>query len=298
MRLVNVKVRGRARLGIEEQGQVYVFLEEWARERNVPLTIEELFEHTDVNGYANELSGLFQSHRAETEVFSSVDLEFVAPVPNGKKIICVGLNYKKHVEESDMTLPSVPLLFSKFGNSLAGHNEVVKHPTFTNQMDYEAEVCVVMGRQARNVSKDSALNYVFGYANANDLSARDAQFVTSQWLLGKTCDGFCPVGPSVVTTDEIVDPTALDIHCSVNGETRQSSNTSYMIFSFPELIAYISKHITLEPGDIILSGTPEGVVFGMPKEERVWLKPGDEVVVEVAGLGKLCTVVGQSEVTD
>ena len=155
----------------------------------------------------------------------------------------------------------------------------------TEKLDYEVELGIVIGKTAKNVSEESALDYVFGYCTANDLSARDLQMRTPQWMLGKTCDGFCPVGPYLVTKDEVGDPQNLQLKTVVNGEIRQNSNTSDMIFSCREIISYISKHMTLVPGDMILTGTPEGVIMGFPPEKQNYLKPGDTVTVEVEKLG-------------
>lgn len=214
-------------------------------------------------------------------------LTFGPAVTGPGKILCVGLNYRKHAEETGSAIPQTPILFSKFNNALAGHLEDVPLPAVSQQVDYEAELAIVIGRTASNVSKEDALDYVFGYCCANDLSARDLQFRTQQWLLGKTCDKFAPVGPYLVTADEVREPNNLRISCSVNGEVRQSSNTSDMIFHCDEIISYVSQHMTLEPGDIILTGTPEGVVLGYPQEKQVYLQAGDVVTVEIEKLGNL-----------
>jgi 2-keto-4-pentenoate hydratase/2-oxohepta-3-ene-1,7-dioic acid hydratase in catechol pathway len=206
-------------------------------------------------------------------------------VPNPGKIICVGLNYRRHAVESGMAIPTSPILFPKYSNAIAAPGEPVVLQTNATEYDYEAELGVVIGRRAKNVSEQEALNYVLGYCNLNDLSARDLQFRTSQWLLGKTLDQFMPIGPYLVTPDEVGDPQALDIRCWVNGALRQSSSTADMIFSVAYLVSYLSQYMTLEPGDVIATGTPEGVVFGM--QEKQWLKPGDEVSIEIAGLGRL-----------
>lgn len=212
-------------------------------------------------------------------------------VPQPGKIICVGLNYRPHAAESKMEIPEFPVLFSKFNNSLTGAGAAITIPAGVMQMDYEAELAVVMGSRCQDVPEASALSHVLGYCNANDLSARDLQFRTGQWLLGKSPDGFCPLGPYLVTADSVPNPDALAIRCTVNGEVRQESNTRHMIFSCRFLISYISRYITLEPGDVILTGTPEGVALGRP--DKPWLKPGDRVTVAVEGLGELTnTLVG------
>ena len=184
-----------------------------------------------------------------------------------------------------MPPPAEPVLFSKFNNSLAAHNEDIPLQADWGAVDYEAELGVVMGAEVRNVSVDEALDAVLGYCNMNDISERDLQMRSGQWLLGKTLDKFLPVGPIVVTADDIPDPQNLSIKGWMNGELRQDSNTADMIFSVAEVIAYASQVMTLSPGDIISSGTPEGVILGMTP--RVWMQPGDEYAVEVDGLGRL-----------
>ena len=216
---------------------------------------------------------------------AEADLRLAPCVPNPGKIVCVGLNYRRHAEESGAAIPETPVLFSKFGNVLAAPEELVPLPDVATQYDYEAELAVVIGRRARNVSEDDALSYVLGYCNANDVSARDLQTRTSQWLLGKTLDKFLPIGPWLVTADEAGDPQAHTLRTWHNGTLRQDSTTADMIFSVREIVSYVSKHFPLNPGDVIVTGTPSGVIMGLP--EKNWLKPGDEVTVEVEGLGKL-----------
>lgn len=206
-------------------------------------------------------------------------------VPNPEKILCVGLNYRRHAEESGSAVPEVPVLFSKFNNALAADGEDVPLPDAAEKYDYEVELAVVIGKTAANVSEDRALDYVLGYTNANDLSARDLQMRSSQWLLGKTLDKFCPIGPYLVTADEVSDPQQLSTKSWLNGELRQNSNTVDMIFSIAEVIAYVTRYFTLKAGDVILTGTPEGVILGM--QEKVWMKSGDVVSVEVGDFGKL-----------
>jgi 2-keto-4-pentenoate hydratase/2-oxohepta-3-ene-1,7-dioic acid hydratase in catechol pathway len=206
-------------------------------------------------------------------------------VPNPGKIVCGGLNYRKHAEETGAAIPTTPVLFSKFLNTVAAPDEDVPLTDAATQYDYEVELAVIMGETAKSVSTADALNAVFGYSTANDLSARDLQTRTSQWLLGKTMDKFMPIGPYLVTADEVGDPQKLAIRTWLNGELRQNSNTDDMIFPVAEIVSYISRHFTLEPGDVIITGTPEGVILGMA--EKRWMVPGDVVEVEVDGLGKL-----------
>lgn len=214
-------------------------------------------------------------------------LRLAAAVPYAGKILCIGLNYRRHAAESGMQPPSQPVLFSKFSNSLAAHNEDVPMSREWQAVDYEAELAVIIGKTARHVSEADALDYVLGYANANDLSERDLQLKTpgGQWLLGKTLDKFLPIGPYVVTADEIPNPQALQVRGWMNGELRQDSNTSDMIFSVAQVIAHTSRYFTLNPGDIISTGTPEGVILG--RAEKIYMQPGDDYAIEIEGLGRL-----------
>lgn len=208
-------------------------------------------------------------------------------IENPGKIICIGLNYKKHAAEEGSAIPNEPIVFGKFSNSLAGHLEAIPIPPESRQVDYEGELGIVIGKKSFNVSTERALDYVFGYFIANDVSARDLQFKSSQWLLGKSCDKFAPIGPWIVTTEEIPNPNRLQIQTFVNKKIRQNSNTSDMIFSCDRLISYLSKFFTLLPGDIILTGTPEGVIQGMPDRDRNWLKKDDVVEITIERIGEL-----------
>ncbi len=213
---------------------------------------------------------------------------FGPAVPRPGKIICVGLNYRQHAQETGNPIPPVPVLFNKYNNSLVGHRGRIPLPTkVSTKFDYEVELVLVMGRKARDVPEEKALSYVFGYANGNDFSARDLMRASSQLMLGKTCDGFAPLGPYVVTADQIADPQNLKIATYVNGEQRQNSNTADMIFSCAQIVSYCSRHMTLLPGDIIYTGTPQGVILGYPPEKQIWLKPGDKVVTDVEKCGVL-----------
>lgn len=213
-------------------------------------------------------------------------ITFAPSVISPDKILCVGLNYDSHTNEVNIKQPEVPTLFSKFNDCLIGHNAPIHLPKECEQFDYEAELVIIMGKTAKNVSEKDALSYVFGYSAGNDFSARDLQLLTGQWLLGKACAEFAPLGPYIITSDEI-DPDNLDIQCEVNGELCQSSNTKNMIFSCSQIISYISKYITLNPGDIIYTGTPEGVILGRKDAEKNWLKSGDKIDVTIENLGTL-----------
>lgn len=211
-----------------------------------------------------------------------------APVVTGcDKILCIGLNYRRHAKECNLPLPPAPVLFNKFSNALAADGDVVRLDPAYMEYDYEAELVAVIGKSARNVTEEEALDYVFGYTCGNDLSTRDLQFARSnQWLLSKTFDGFAPIGPCLVTEDE-VDPKDLRISSVVNGEKRQDSTTADMIFSTAQIIADLSRHFTLMPGDLIFTGTPQGVMHGYPANQKNWLKPGDSVEVNIEGIGTL-----------
>ncbi|MCS7044316.1 MAG: fumarylacetoacetate hydrolase family protein [Bryobacteraceae bacterium] len=209
----------------------------------------------------------------------------LAPLPRPPKILCAGLNYRDHAAEAKMEIPQVPTIFSKFHNTIIGPGATIFLPKNSKKPDYEAEFAFVIGTGGRHIPASEWRSHVFGYMCFNDVSARDFQLATSQWLMGKTFDGFAPTGPWITTADEIADPHALDIGLFLNGERMQASNTREMIFKIPELIEFISSVLTLEPGDIVATGTPAGV--GFSKKPPRWLRPGDEVVVRIEGLGEL-----------
>jgi 2-keto-4-pentenoate hydratase/2-oxohepta-3-ene-1,7-dioic acid hydratase in catechol pathway len=213
----------------------------------------------------------------------------LAPLSRPPKIICVGLNYRDHALECNAEIPKVPTIFSKYTTAIIGPGEAIVLPKHSKEPDYEAEFAVVIGKGGRYISKDRWREHVFGYTNLNDVSARDFQMATSQWMIGKTFDTFAPVGPAIVTADEIPDPHALDIQMIINGEVLQSSNTSQMVFRIADLIEHISSVFTLEPGDIISTGTPAGV--GEAKKPPRWLRPGDKVVVRISGIPELSNEV-------
>ena len=211
-------------------------------------------------------------------------LEIGPAVINPHKVICVGLNYREHAAEAGMDIPNEPVLFNKFNNSIAAPGQDIDI-TGLVRVDYEAELAFVMGEQTRRVSVEDALDKVFGYCTSNDISERELQFRSGQWLLGKALDGFLPIGPYLVTADEVPDPQDLSIRGWLNGEIRQNSNTSDMIFTVAEIISYISQYMTLDPGDVVITGTPPGVIMG--REDKAWMKEGDSYAVEIGNLGKL-----------
>jgi 2-keto-4-pentenoate hydratase/2-oxohepta-3-ene-1,7-dioic acid hydratase in catechol pathway len=213
----------------------------------------------------------------------------VLPIERPQKIICVGLNYRDHAEEQGTAVPEQPILFAKWPNTLIGPGDPIVLPEISEQVDYEAELGVVIGSRVRSVSVENALAAVGGYVCLNDVSARDLQFSDGQWTRGKSPDTFCPVGPRVVPAAEIPDPQALGIRALLNGELMQDSTTANMIFGVAEIVAFASQTMTLEPGDLIATGTPAGV--GVFRDPAVFLQPGDEITIEIDGIGALTNPV-------
>ncbi len=215
------------------------------------------------------------------------EVALLPPIPGPQKVVCIGLNYRSHAEEAGQEPPTTPTFFAKFANALAAPGADVALPASSRKVDYEAEVAFVVGRQARAVAEAEALDHVAGYMLLNDLSARDLQFATPQWMPGKVFDGAAPCGPALVTPDEAGAPDAIAIELTLNGEVMQSATTADLIHSIPFLLSHLSTLMTLEPGDIVSTGTPAGV--GSTREPRVWLKAGDEVVITSPTLGRLET---------
>lgn len=211
------------------------------------------------------------------------------PVPRPRKVLCIGLNYRDHARESGMPIPERPLIFSKLPTCVVGPEDTIHLPEGSSQVDYEAELGVVVGRRIARGDRAEAARAVLGYLNLNDVSARDFQFADGQWQRGKSCDTFCPIGPFLATVDEVPDPHRLRIRCRVDGVTLQDSNTDQLVFGVPDVIEALSRTITLEPGDLIATGTPPGV--GFARKPPVWLRPGSRVEVEVEGLGVLANPV-------
>ena len=251
-------------------------------------TVDELLRSGDADGVARIVAGA---------KVSGVPLLAESAIVHGRlfanpgKIICVGLNYRQHAKEIGMPEPRVPPLFNKFNNALASHQCVITLPPkeISTKFDYETELLIVIGKACRNVTEANALDYVAGYCTSNDFSARDLQLElpAGQWMIGKTLDNFAPIGPYFVSADLVGDPNKLKLETRVNGELRQSSNTADFIFNTQQIVAYISKHWKLEAGDIIFTGTPQGVIAGKPKDRQVWLRAGDEVVSSIEKLGEL-----------
>lgn len=248
-------------------------------------------------GYADVMSLCAQGEegraRVENWIYNPppdavVDLasvKLLAPVPRPHKLICVGLNYRDHAIESNMEIPTVPTIFNKFPNVVIAPGDPIVLPKVSEKPDYEAEMAFVIGRGGRNIPAERWADHVFGYTIVNDVSARDYQLRTSQWLMGKTFDTFAPMGPWIVSADEIPDPHTLNISLSIGGEVLQNSNTRELIFKVPELVAFLSSVVTLEPGDVVATGTPSGV--GFARKPPRYLAAGDEVVVKVQGIGEL-----------
>jgi 2-keto-4-pentenoate hydratase/2-oxohepta-3-ene-1,7-dioic acid hydratase in catechol pathway len=238
--------------------------------------------------YKDDMVKIQEVAAKSKNIYSNDRIRFLAPVTDPDKMIFVGLNYRDHARETNSSLPEYPVLFAKFRNSLIGSGEDVIIPYETKKCDYEGELAFIIGNTAKNVEVENAMKYVFGYTICNDVSARDLQSQTSQWLRGKAVDTFAPMGPVLVTADEIENPHNLKLFCRVNGVERQKSNTKEMIFNIPYLISYLSRTITLEPGDIVSTGTPSGVIIGM--KDQIWLEDGDvcEVEIEKIGILKNC----------
>lgn len=280
MRLTQFDRNGIPALGIcTENGVVDAAAEAWRRGLTAPATMLEAARlGREILPRLSELAegAVCYSHEPPAPIVTGTD-----------RVFCIGLNYRRHARECGMALPEHPVLFNKFGNALAAHRQAIYLPRDYREYDYEAELVVVIGRAARNVPEAEALSCVFGYTCGNDLSTRDLQFSRgNQWVLSKTFDGFAPTGPCLVTADSL-DPDRLAISSTVNGQLRQSSNTSDMIFSPAHIIADLSRHFTLLPGDLLFTGTPEGVMQGYPADRKQWLRPGDRVDVSIEGIGTL-----------
>ncbi len=242
-------------------------LANWQWRRKVELAVE----------YAEETG---------TGVYDADNVDRLPPVTNPEKVVCVGLNYRDHAEEGDNPIPDEPVLFSKFPTSVSGPESTIRwDPELTQKVDYEAELVVVIGRETRRVSREAALDHVAGYLVGNDVSARDLQHGDGQWVRGKSLDSFAPIGPEIVTTDEVEDPHDLDIWAEVNGERVQDSTTANLIFGIDELVSFCSQAFTLKPGDLIFTGTPPGV--GLYREPPVLLEDGDSVTIGISDIGEL-----------
>lgn len=273
MRLVTFRRPG----GAAEVGAI-------VRDRVVPLAPAGILDMLSILAGGDEVKAKVEKwiHQAE----GSLDpVQLLAPVPRPPKMICVGLNYRDHAAEAKMEVPKVPTIFSKFSSAVIGPGTPIVLPKNSTRPDYEAEFAFVIGTGGRHIAAKDWKRHVFGYTIINDVSARDFQLATTQWLMGKTFDTFAPMGPHIVSADEIEDPHALAISLSIGGEILQQSNTRELIFKIPELVEFISSVVTLEPGDVVATGTPAGV--GFARKPPRYLRPGDEVSIRVEGIGEL-----------
>ena len=288
MTFVTLRRGGEQTLGVKtDRGILDVRRAETSMKLRAPTTIDDVLQGRGSGEVLTRLVARAQNGKGTDALFLvESGLDYGPCVTNPEKIICVGLNYRKHAAETGNPVPKTPILFNKYNNALAGHRGVIKvSQEPAEKFDYEIELVIVMGRTARNLGEAEALSHVFGYCTGNDLTARDLQSRTSQWMLGKSFDGAGPIGPYLVTADQVPDPNALKLELRVNGEIRQASSTADMVFDCKALVSYISRHFTLRPGDVIFTGTPEGVISGYPKDKQVWLKPGDKVTSFIEKLG-------------
>ena len=287
--LLTIAGEGGYRLGVKtEKGVLDVKRAAALLRLPAPATMDDLLQDEDGPALNALVAAALRSPKARPAFLDEAQVRHGPVVTRPEKIVCVGLNYRRHAHEVGAPIPKQPVLFNKFNNALNHHGGSIQLPVHVaNNFDYEVELVMVIGKEAKNVSEADALSHVAGYCTGNDFTARDLQLETGgQWMAGKTPDQFAPIGPYLVTADQI-DPDNLKIECRVNGETRQSSNTSDFIFNTRQQISYISRILTLKPGDIIYTGTPEGVIQGKPKDQRVWLKAGDQVACSLEKLGEL-----------
>jgi 2-keto-4-pentenoate hydratase/2-oxohepta-3-ene-1,7-dioic acid hydratase in catechol pathway len=288
--LLNLRRAGGYGLGVKRPGGVLdVTAAAEALGLAAPLDMDDLLQ----NGRGAELTALVAAAGAQPRAEFLLDEGTIAYAPlvtRPEKIIMMGFNYRHHAEETGTPIPKDPPLFNKYNNALNHHGGTIRLPTkAAREFDYETELVMVFGRECRDVSEADALDYVAGYATGNDFSARDLQTLTSQFMIGKTSDGFAPLGPYLVTSDLVKDPNNLRLETRVNGVQRQDWNTNDMIFNCRQLISFASRIMTLKPGDVFYTGTPQGVIFGekIPRAERQWLKPGDQIACSLEGLGEL-----------
>lgn len=288
--LVNMRREGSYALGVKVQGGI---LDLAAAGRALGLASPSDMDDLLQGGKGTQVKVLVDAVGARpnpTFLISEDQVAFAPVVTRPEKIIMMGFNYRQHAAETGTPIPKDPPLFNKYNNTLNNHGGTIKLPTaVAKEFDYETELVMIFGRECRDVSEADALNYVAGYATGNDFSARDLQTLTSQFMIGKTCDGFAPLGPYMVTSDLVKDPNNLKLETKVNGAVRQDWNTNDMIFNCRQLISFASKIMTIKPGDIFYTGTPHGVIFGekTPRAERRWLRPGDQIVSSLEGLGEL-----------
>ncbi len=287
MTLLNMRGENGYRLGVKmEAGILDVAAAAQSLNMPAPADMDDLLQ----NGKGGLLAALVTAaaNGPATLFLQESAVAYGPIVTRPEKIIMMGFNYRRHAEETGTTPPKDPPLFNKYNNTLNYHGGTIKLPTaVAKNFDYEVELVIVFGKECRDVSEADALDYVAGYCTGNDFSARDLQTLTSQFMIGKTGDGFAPLGPYLVTSDIVGDPNNLRLETRVNGEQRQDWNTNDMIFNCRKLISFASKMMTIKPGDIFFTGTPQGVIFGMPKDKQVWLKAGDKIACSLEKLGEL-----------
>lgn len=277
MRLVTFEADGKIRPGVLNQSDG-IF----------DLSTEGFGSVLDVIEAASAQHVSLEKFASDPEVDSAYTLgtvKLLAPIPRPRKLICVGLNYRDHALETGSEIPAVPTIFNKFATAVIAHGDEIILPKVSKSPDFEGEFAFVIGRGGRKIKADNWRDHVFGYTIVNDVSARDYQRATTQWLMGKTFDTFAPMGPWIMTADSIPDPHNLDIRLEINGEVMQNSNTRELIFKIPELVEFLSSVFTLEPGDIVSTGTPAGV--GVARKPPRFLQPGDDVVVKIPAIGEL-----------
>ena len=288
-RLANLRVNGSLAVGADIDGEIVNITEASAAlSLPTPLNVDDLIQ----NEKASEVQAIVERIRASGEhrALDAAQTLFAPLVTRPRKIICVGFNYRAHAAETGTAIPKAPPLFAKYANALSHHQGVVTLPAHVDrEFDYETELVVILGKKCRNVAEADALSVVAGYTVGNDISARGLQNITSQFMAGKMSDGFAPVGPWMAPRALIPNPNALKLQTRLNGEVRQDSSTEEMIFDCRKLISYVTSIMTVEPGDVLFTGTPPGVIWGekVPREERRWLKAGDEVVSSIEGIGEL-----------
>jgi 2-keto-4-pentenoate hydratase/2-oxohepta-3-ene-1,7-dioic acid hydratase in catechol pathway len=291
VRLVSHRTADGLRPGVQHDGQVLDvqrLLQSSANGAGPPTTIRALLD-AGADGLSRLAEALDAPAAAEAAVGAIDEVELGPPVADPQKIVCIGLNYRDHAAETGLALPGLPMWFAKFPNALVGPADAIVHPPETASLDYEAELAVVVGRRARDVSPGDALDYVAGAMCLNDVSARDLQFESGQFTTGKTFDTFAPCGPALVTLDELGDLQRLSVRTWLNSAPVQDGNTADMVFSVAHVVSFVSKRVTLVPGDVISTGTPAGV--GMGQDPPLFMRAGDVVETEVEGLGRLVNPV-------
>jgi 2-keto-4-pentenoate hydratase/2-oxohepta-3-ene-1,7-dioic acid hydratase in catechol pathway len=291
MTLLSIRSDHGDTLGVKtDRGILDVRRASLALHRAVPLTLDDVLQQGGAPELAQLVAAAQKARHADSLYVDEARITHGRLFANPRKIVCIGLNYREHAKEAGEKVPAIPILFNKYNNTLTGHGATIRLPTeVATKFDYEVELLVVIGRHAHDVKLEEASQYVAGYCTSNDFSARDLQLELDghQWMIGKTLDDFAPIGPYFVCADLVEDPNNLNIECRVNGETRQHSNTSSLVYNTDFLVSYISRHFPLEPGDLIFTGTPPGVILGMPKDKQVWLKAGDRIACSVGNLGEL-----------